>query len=157
MAEFTGKKILILGGSRGIGEAIVRRFATGGGQVAFTYAGSTAGVAVVADSYWRAQQAVQALQVEWVAGPNATLDSDRVDESLRQAVVRQEGYRFHERGNVDRPLPAVREHDADEARPALEHRRHLLDDGARAPLLVVGVEDPVAEPEIETRGHHGSV
>lgn len=40
MADFPGKNILILGGSRGIGAAIVRRFAKGGGKVAFTYAGS---------------------------------------------------------------------------------------------------------------------
>ncbi|TAJ89829.1 SDR family oxidoreductase [Reyranella sp.] len=40
MADFSGKNILILGGSRGIGAAIVRRFAAGGGKVAFTYAGS---------------------------------------------------------------------------------------------------------------------
>jgi cyclic-di-GMP-binding biofilm dispersal mediator protein len=40
MADFTGKNILVLGGSRGIGAAIVRRFAKDGGKVAFTYAGS---------------------------------------------------------------------------------------------------------------------
>jgi cyclic-di-GMP-binding biofilm dispersal mediator protein len=40
MTEFSGKNILVLGGSRGIGAAIVRRFAAAGGQVAFTYAGS---------------------------------------------------------------------------------------------------------------------
>lgn len=40
MNDFTAKNILILGGSRGIGAAIVRRFAAGGGKVAFTYAGS---------------------------------------------------------------------------------------------------------------------
>lgn len=40
MADFSGKNILILGGSRGIGAAIVRRFAASGGKVAFTYAGS---------------------------------------------------------------------------------------------------------------------
>jgi cyclic-di-GMP-binding biofilm dispersal mediator protein len=40
MADFSGKNILVLGGSRGIGAAIVRRFAKGGGKVAFTYAGS---------------------------------------------------------------------------------------------------------------------
>ncbi len=40
MADFTGKNILVLGGSRGIGAAIVRRFAKGGGIVGFTYAGS---------------------------------------------------------------------------------------------------------------------
>ncbi|MEE4454658.1 SDR family oxidoreductase [Novosphingobium resinovorum] len=40
MNDFTDKNVLILGGSRGIGAAIVRRFAAGGGHVAFTYAGS---------------------------------------------------------------------------------------------------------------------
>ena len=40
MADFTSKNVLILGGSRGIGAAIVRRFAAGDGKVAFTYAGS---------------------------------------------------------------------------------------------------------------------
>lgn len=40
MNDFTGKAVLVLGGSRGIGAAMVRRFAKGGGKVAFTYAGS---------------------------------------------------------------------------------------------------------------------
>ncbi|GFZ91235.1 MULTISPECIES: SDR family oxidoreductase [Sphingobium] len=40
MNDFTGKNILVLGGSRGIGAAIVRRLASTDGLVAFTYAGS---------------------------------------------------------------------------------------------------------------------
>lgn len=40
MAEFQGKSVLVLGGSRGIGAAIVRRFAGDGASVTFTYAGS---------------------------------------------------------------------------------------------------------------------
>lgn len=40
MATFEGKKVLVLGGSRGIGAAIVRRFASEGAEVTFTYAGS---------------------------------------------------------------------------------------------------------------------
>jgi cyclic-di-GMP-binding biofilm dispersal mediator protein len=40
VGDFSGKNVLILGGSRGIGAAIVRRFAKGDGKVAFTYAGS---------------------------------------------------------------------------------------------------------------------
>eukprot|EP01083_Nonionella_stella_P044616 120102_1 len=40
MGAFTGKTVLILGGSRGIGAAIVRRFVTYGANVRFTYAGS---------------------------------------------------------------------------------------------------------------------
>src|SRR3954471_15262791 len=40
MAGFQGKSVLVLGGSRGIGAAIVRRFAEDGATVTFTYAGS---------------------------------------------------------------------------------------------------------------------
>jgi cyclic-di-GMP-binding biofilm dispersal mediator protein len=40
MATFQGKSVLVLGGSRGIGAAIVRRFASEGAAVTFTYAGS---------------------------------------------------------------------------------------------------------------------
>jgi cyclic-di-GMP-binding biofilm dispersal mediator protein len=40
MAAFQGKSVLVLGGSRGIGAAIVRRFAREGAAVIFTYAGS---------------------------------------------------------------------------------------------------------------------
>jgi cyclic-di-GMP-binding biofilm dispersal mediator protein len=40
MTDFTNKSVLVLGGSRGIGAAIVRRFAADGAKVAFTYSGS---------------------------------------------------------------------------------------------------------------------
>ena len=40
MAAFQDKSVLVLGGSRGIGAAIVRRFAAEGAAVTFTYAGS---------------------------------------------------------------------------------------------------------------------
>ena len=42
MTTFQGKSVLVLGGSRGIGAAIVRRFANDGANVTFTYAGSRA-------------------------------------------------------------------------------------------------------------------
>jgi 3-oxoacyl-ACP reductase-like protein len=38
--SFTGKVALVAGGSRGIGEGIVRRFASDGATVAFTYSNS---------------------------------------------------------------------------------------------------------------------
>ncbi|MGV8936029.1 MAG: SDR family oxidoreductase [Allorhizobium sp.] len=40
MAMFQGKSVLVLGGSRGIGAAIVQRFAAGLANVTFTYSGS---------------------------------------------------------------------------------------------------------------------
>ncbi len=40
MSYFKDRSVLVLGGSRGIGAAIVRRFALEGANVTFTYAGS---------------------------------------------------------------------------------------------------------------------
>jgi Dehydrogenases with different specificities (related to short-chain alcohol dehydrogenases) len=40
MSAFQGKSVLVLGGSRGIGAAIVTRFAQDGATVTFTYSGS---------------------------------------------------------------------------------------------------------------------
>ena len=40
MTAFQDKTILVLGGSRGIGAAIVRRFVSDGAKVTFTYSGS---------------------------------------------------------------------------------------------------------------------
>ena len=40
MSTFKNKQVLVLGGSRGIGAAIVRRFANDGAQVKFSFAGS---------------------------------------------------------------------------------------------------------------------
>ncbi|RAU45702.1 MULTISPECIES: SDR family oxidoreductase [unclassified Pseudomonas] len=40
MSAFKGKSVLVLGGSRGIGAAIVRRFVEEGANVVFTYSGS---------------------------------------------------------------------------------------------------------------------
>ncbi len=48
MATFQGKSVLVFGGSRGIGAAIVRRFAAEDAQVTFTYAGSPEAAAQVA-------------------------------------------------------------------------------------------------------------
>ena len=40
MAALQKRSVLVLGGSRGIGAAIVRRFAADGASVVFSYAGS---------------------------------------------------------------------------------------------------------------------
>src|SRR2546426_9758311 len=58
---------------------------------------------------------------------------------------------------VKGPLAAVGEHDAHQASAALEDRGHLLDHGALAPLLVLGVVDAVAETEVEARRHRPSL
>ena len=67
MTEFSGKAILVLGGSRGIGADIVRRFARDGGTVAFSYFGS--------------QEAAEALTAE------TRTEALRCDSADRDAVV----------------------------------------------------------------------
>ena len=49
MSSFNGKSVLVLGGSRGIGAAIVRRFAADGASVTFTYSGSPDAAKALAD------------------------------------------------------------------------------------------------------------
>lgn len=103
MSDFAGKQILVLGGSRGIGAAIVRRFAVGGAKVAFTYAGSkdaatalaaaSGAEAVQADSADRdaviaavaARGALEILVINagtLVMGDPLTLDPDAVDRMI---------------------------------------------------------------------------
>jgi isoquinoline 1-oxidoreductase beta subunit len=65
------------------------------------FAGSTAGIAIVADSYWQARQAVQAVEVEWRAPTAALPDSDRIGRALQDTVRTRDGYRFYERGDVE--------------------------------------------------------
>src|SRR3546814_2944268 len=74
MTDFAGKNILIRGGSRGIGAAIVRRFTAGGGNVAFTYAGS--------------KEAAEALALQ--TGAEAVL-ADSADRADLTAAVRGRG------------------------------------------------------------------
>lgn len=103
MTDFASKQVLVLGGSRGIGAAIVRRFAAGGAKVAFTYAGSkdaatalaaaSGAEAVQADSADRAavigavaeRGALDILVINagtLVMGDPLTLDPDAVDRMI---------------------------------------------------------------------------
>lgn len=74
MSSFQGKSVLVLGGSRGIGAAIVRRFAAEGAAVTFTYAGS--------------RDAAEQLATE--TGSTAIL-TDSADRDAVIARVRQSG------------------------------------------------------------------
>lgn len=76
MTLFRNKSVLVLGGSRGIGAAIVRRFSADGASVVFSYAGSreaaeklaaeTGSTAIQTDSADR--DAVISLVREYTAG-----------------------------------------------------------------------------------------
>jgi cyclic-di-GMP-binding biofilm dispersal mediator protein len=74
MVMFQGKSVLVLGGSRGIGAAIVRRFAADGATVTFTYAAS--------------RQAAERLSTE--TGSTAIL-ADSADRNAVITTVRESG------------------------------------------------------------------
>ncbi|HEY6125217.1 MAG TPA: molybdopterin cofactor-binding domain-containing protein, partial [Steroidobacteraceae bacterium] len=48
---------------------------------------TSSGVAVVADSWWRARKARDVLVVEWDAGPNAALNDARIMQTLRKGAA----------------------------------------------------------------------
>src|SRR6218665_3948313 len=74
MTSFVNKKVLVLGGSRGIGAAIVRRFAADGADVTFTYGGS--------------KEAAEALAAE-IGGKTVKSDAANRDETI--STVRAAG------------------------------------------------------------------
>lgn len=86
------------------------------------YAGSTAGVAVVASSYWLAQQAVRALPVEWRGRPAGDLDTARIEQQLWQAADGGGGTTFHQQGDWEAARAgAARTITADYFAPYLAH------------------------------------
>jgi isoquinoline 1-oxidoreductase subunit beta len=64
------------------------------------YAGSTAGFAVIGKSYWHANRAVKAVEVEWQQRSKGPLDSRKIDAELEAAVRAADGHVFHEAGNT---------------------------------------------------------
>ncbi len=62
--------------------------------------GSTAGFAVVARSWWQAEQAAERVQAQWLA-PEAVADSEQIGAALQAAANSDDGFVFHERGEVD--------------------------------------------------------
>src|SRR4029077_17038566 len=48
---------------------------------------TSSGVAVVADSWWRARRARDQLAIEWEAGPNGTLNDAKIWQTLRKGAA----------------------------------------------------------------------
>lgn len=68
------------------------------------YSGANAGFAIVANSFWQAQQAANAVEVEWQPRVGGSLDSSAIARDLEQAVKTGDGYVFYRRGNVEHAL-----------------------------------------------------
>ncbi|MGB4117226.1 MAG: molybdopterin cofactor-binding domain-containing protein [Polaromonas sp.] len=64
------------------------------------WAGSTAGFALIGKTWWQAQQAAQAVQVEWQQRPAGALDSRVIEKELRVSLAQEPGHVFYEQGDV---------------------------------------------------------
>lgn len=127
MSDFTGKSVMVLGGSRGIGAAIVRQFAAAGAKLVFSYSGSPdAAAAVAAETGAAAVQADSAVRDELVAavaaagaldimvinagvaimGDPLTMDADAVDRLIDINVRApyfagvEAGRKMHDNGRI---------------------------------------------------------
>ena len=68
-------------------------------------AGSTAGFAMVATSWWQAQQAALAVDVQWQQRPLGALDSAQIEAELTHAAEKGDGFVFFEQGKADTDTP----------------------------------------------------
>ncbi len=66
--------------------------------------GCSGGVAVVADSHWQAERALKAVEVQWAAGPAASLSSENISQALHQAFDGDTGFGYHRSGDVEQAL-----------------------------------------------------
>lgn len=79
-------------------------------------------VAVVADNWWYAQQAVQALPIEWDVGPNAQVSSAGILAFLREGLHAKDVPVSRSEGDVDHAFAtAAKTVEAEYYAPFLEH------------------------------------
>ena len=84
--------------------------------------GGSGGVAVIADRWWRARQALEALEVEFDDGPLAPLDNAAVAARLGEALAAEPGFAFWEKGDAGAVLAtAQRKVNAEYSAPYLAH------------------------------------
>ena len=69
--------------------------------------GGAPGVAVIAERWTVATKAIGALNVQWHAGPESTLSSQQVHDTLRTRAVEPGGRTFRRVGNVDESLASA--------------------------------------------------
>jgi isoquinoline 1-oxidoreductase beta subunit len=67
---------------------------------------TSTGVVVVADHYWQARKALDALKIEWNAGPNADLDTRRIAATLANAARPGSGIAVRSDGDAAAALKA---------------------------------------------------
>ena len=84
--------------------------------------GGSAAVAVIADSWWQARQALAQLQPRWESGPAAGLSSERVSSALNGALKDGSAHVFRSVGDTDAAMKtAARRVQAEYRAPYLAH------------------------------------
>jgi isoquinoline 1-oxidoreductase beta subunit len=84
--------------------------------------GNVPGVAVIADSWWQAKQALASLTIEWTQSPHASLSSDGIMQQLRTAAGGDAGIPFRSYGDAQDVLNnSARTLDATYEAPYLAH------------------------------------
>jgi len=68
---------------------------------------TASGVAVIADSWWQAKQARDALSIKWQPGPNARLDNAAIYAGLKSAAASGKGRVARDDGDADGGLKAA--------------------------------------------------
>ena len=79
-------------------------------------------VAVVADTWWHAKKALDALPVQWDAGEGASESSATIDARLKDGLAAKDAYRYRHEGDVEAALAsAAKRVEADYAIPFVAH------------------------------------
>lgn len=64
--------------------------------------GATAGVAVIADSYWQAKTAVDSIDIKWANGPLANISNESMYAFLQNELSDSSGFTYHKAGDSKR-------------------------------------------------------
>ncbi len=64
-------------------------------------------VAVVADTWWHAKTALDALPIVWDEGPNATRTSAQIADHLKEGLAAQEAYAMRNEGDAQKAIAAA--------------------------------------------------
>lgn len=65
------------------------------------YNGGSGGVAVIADTPFRAMRALREVTVEWDHGPAASISSEAIQRQLAETLDKAEGHAYYSHGDVD--------------------------------------------------------
>jgi isoquinoline 1-oxidoreductase beta subunit len=68
---------------------------------------SDTGLAVIADTWWRAKTALDALPIEWDEGPNANVSSETIAEMLKEGLTAQQAFVGNQAGDVKQAIASA--------------------------------------------------